>query len=100
MNPLWVRVNPLIGSSIKIYAPIQKDQIPNGIWSFCISKRKGLEQQDAARMSAAGDGSTEPNIDFASPFRCTKTGIYGLQLIYHLNCWLRCIIEAAQQQVA
>ena len=30
---------------------------------------EGLEQLNAARMSAAGDGSTEPNLDFSSPFR-------------------------------
>ena len=34
----------------------QKDQIPFGIWSFCMSERKGLEQFNAARMSAAGEG--------------------------------------------
>ena len=43
-----------------------------GILSFISpSGRDGLEQLNAARMSAAGDGLTEPNLDFSSPFRHT-----------------------------
>ena len=33
--------------------------------SFIFAKRKGLERLNAARTSAAGDGSTEPNLYFA-----------------------------------
>ena len=33
---------------------------------------QGLEQLNTTRMSVARDGLTERNLDFSSPFRCTK----------------------------
>ena len=54
MNPLWVgvaprhrKVNPLTGGSIKIYAQIQKEEIPFGISSFCYCG--GLERAAPVR---------------------------------------------------
>ena len=49
-------------------------------WTFCIEG--GFEQLNAARMSAAGDGSTEPNLYFCpvgrnaneSVLPCSNTG--------------------------
>ena len=55
--------------SLPVY---QKDQIPFGIWSFWYPERKGLEKINAARMSAAGDGLTEPNLYFCQRQKCKR----------------------------
>ena len=57
--------------SLPVY---QKDQIPFGIWSFCISQRMGLERLNAACWwhAAATSSKTGGNLSVTSPFRCTK----------------------------
>ena len=40
-----------------------KRVIPNGITLLILYWKKGLERSNATRISAAGDGLTEPNIN-------------------------------------
>ena len=49
-------------------------------WTFCIES--GFEQLNAARMSAAGDGSTEPNLYFCPVGRNANESV--------LPCWMFC----------
>ena len=74
MNPLWVAVNPLPVKSEPPSREFYQNMRPNtnkrgdtqrvSPLLFGASRRMGLEKLNAARMSAAGEGWTESNLNF------------------------------------